>query len=93
MLGIAVFVTLIQFLINLIGQMWEEVCGWMRPLTIFFYFQAQQIALGEGGNVDLHVWGQPSVRVSGVGVLVAVGVIGYALALWTFCRRDLPAPL
>ena len=92
-LGIAVFVTLIQFLINLIGQMWEEVCGWMRPLTIFFYFQAQQIALGEGGNVDLHVWGQPSVRVSGVGVLVAVGVIGYALALWTFCRRDLPAPL
>ena len=26
-------------------------------------------------------------------VLLTVGGLGYALALWKFCRRDLPAPL
>jgi hypothetical protein len=26
-------------------------------------------------------------------VLGAVGGLGYLMALWTFCRRDLPAPL
>jgi hypothetical protein len=26
-------------------------------------------------------------------VLFTVGSVGYAMALWTFCRRDLPAPL
>jgi hypothetical protein len=26
-------------------------------------------------------------------VLYGVGLLGYALALWTFQRRDLPAPL
>ena len=28
-----------------------------------------------------------------VAVLAAVGCVGYLLTLWTFCRRDLPAPL
>jgi ABC-type transport system involved in multi-copper enzyme maturation permease subunit len=28
-----------------------------------------------------------------VAVLVAVGAIGYLLAVWRFSRRDLPAPL
>jgi hypothetical protein len=26
-------------------------------------------------------------------VLFGVGAVGYGMALWTFCRRDLPAPL
>jgi hypothetical protein len=26
-------------------------------------------------------------------VLLAVGAAGYLMALWVFCRRDLPAPL
>ena len=26
-------------------------------------------------------------------VLFGIGLLGYALALWTFRRRDLPAPL
>jgi ABC-2 type transport system permease protein len=34
-----------------------------------------------------------SYAVPSFSVLVAVGALGYALALWTFCRRDLPAPL
>ena len=28
-----------------------------------------------------------------MGVLAAAGSVGYGMALWTFCRRDLPAPL
>jgi ABC-2 type transport system permease protein len=94
-LGSAVFLTLIQFLINLVGQMWEEVFGWLRPFTVFYYFQAQPIVLGRGGNVDLSVWnhGQPLIQLPGALVLLAVGVLGYSLTLWTLSRRDLPAPL
>jgi ABC-2 type transport system permease protein len=46
--------------------------------------------------VDLgQAWndGQPLYAVPGVLVLFLVGAVGYGLALWTFCRRDLPAPL
>src|SRR5262249_33831549 len=37
-LGLAVFITLIQFLVNVLGQMWDTVEP-LRPLTIFYYYQ------------------------------------------------------
>jgi hypothetical protein len=37
--------------------------------------------------------GRPLVSVNVLLVLVAVGVVGYAMALWTLVRRDVPAPL
>ena len=94
-LGLAVLVTLLQFLVNVVGQLWDDG-RWLRPFTVFYYYQPQQIiratALvdGPGG-----VWngGQPLFAVNVLAVLVTVGSVGYALALWTFCRRDLPAPL
>ena len=93
-LGVAVFFFLVQFLLNLIGQMWPEAFGWARPLTVFYYYQPQQIILGQGWTVDLGVWngGQPLVAVPGAAVLFGVGIVGYALALRTFiaarrCRR------
>lgn len=91
----AVFLFLVMFLINLVGQMWEEGFGWARPLTVFYYYQPQQIILGQGWDVDLRVWngGRPLAHVPGAAVLFAVGLAGYALALRTFTRRDLPAPL
>jgi ABC-2 type transport system permease protein len=94
-LGLAVFITLVQFLVNLIGQMWGEAFGWMQPLTFFYYYQPQQIILGKGWCVNLSVWnaGQPLLHVPGALVLFLVGAVGYAGAFWTFCRRDLPAPL
>jgi ABC-2 type transport system permease protein len=79
-LGLAVLITLLQFLVNLIGQLWDVMAPW-RPFTIFYYYQPQQVVLG--GE-----WG-----VSTLAVLYGVGLVGYALALWTFSRRDLPAPL
>jgi ABC-2 type transport system permease protein len=94
-MGAAVLITLIQYLVNLIGQM----LTWFRPLrpfTIFYYYQPQQIILHGRWWQDLgDVWagGQPLVWVYPVLVLLFVGAHGYAMAFWTFSRRDLPAPL
>jgi ABC-2 type transport system permease protein len=86
-LGVAVFLTLIQFLINVLGQLWDGIEP-LRPLTIFYYYQPQQVILGHGWTVP--VWG---VQVPFLAVLFGVGLLGYGLALWIFSRRDLPAPL
>jgi ABC-2 type transport system permease protein len=93
-LGLAVFLTLLQFLVNLIGQMWETVAA-LRPLTIFYYYQPQQVILGQGWDVTLSEWngGQPLCHVPMPLVLYGVGLLGYGFALLTFTRRDLPAPL
>ncbi len=93
-LGVAVVVTLVQFLVNVVGQLWDAA-AWLRPLTVFYYYQPQQVILKRQWAVDLAAaWGlNAGPAVNGVLVLVAVGAAGYGLALWTFCRRDLPAPL
>ena len=56
----------------------------LRPLTVFYYYQPQLLILG--GAWDGQVW-------LNFAVLFGVGALGYALALWIFRRRDLPAPL
>jgi ABC-2 type transport system permease protein len=94
-MGVAVFLTLVQFLVNVVGQLWDAV-GILRPFTVFYYYQPQQIVLGHRWSVDLgDVWnsGHPLCALNVIAVLVALGIVGYALALWTFARRDLPAPL
>jgi ABC-2 type transport system permease protein len=78
-LGVAVFIFLVQFLVNLVAQMWDTLAV-LRPLTIFYYYQPQAVILGDG-------WDAKPL------VLYSVGVFGYLIALWTFHRRDLPAPL
>jgi ABC-2 type transport system permease protein len=84
-LGVAVIVALLQFLINLIGQLWEPAAP-LRPLTVFYYYQPQPIIL----NAD---WYQDSAVWLHLGVLAIAAIVGYGMAFWTFCRRDLPAPL
>jgi ABC-2 type transport system permease protein len=81
-LGLAVLLTLLQFLINVVGQMWD-VLEPLRPWTIFYYYQPQDLILGRPLTAVL-----PSLA-----VLYGVGLAGYLLALWVFTRRDLPAPL
>ena len=81
-LGLAVFVTLVQFLVNVVGQLWD-VLGPFRPWTIFYYYQPQDIIRGAPWSAVL-----PSLA-----VLYGVGAVGYAVALTAFTRRDLPAPL
>lgn len=94
-LGLAVFITLIQFLINVIGQLWEPMQR-LRPFTVFYYYEPQQLILDRNWILDIGTLFPESswtVRVNGTLLLFSVGAIGYALAFWTFCRRDLPAPL
>jgi len=93
-LGFAVFLMLVQFLVNLLGSMWDEA-AWLRPLTIFYYYQPQQLILTGDWCVTWSEWngGSPLVRLPMPAVLFGVGLLGYALALWTLVRRDLPAPL
>ncbi|HVS35165.1 MAG TPA: ABC transporter permease subunit [Gemmataceae bacterium] len=81
-LGVAVFATLIQFLVNVVGQLWD-VMEPLRPFTIFYYYQPQAMILGASREEVL----------KSLAVLYGVGVAGYAVALWLFTRRDLPAPL
>jgi ABC-2 type transport system permease protein len=93
-LGLAIFLLLIQFLINLIGQIWDVLAP-LRPLTIFYYFQPQQVILGGSWCVTWPEWhgGKDLVSVPMLVVLFGTGLVGYGLALWTFTSRDLPAPL
>jgi len=94
-MGAAVLITLLQFLVNVVGQLWETLAP-LRPLTVFYYYQPQQIILAGRWTVDVGAaWngGQPLLALNVLVVLFTVGAAGYALALWTFCRRDLPAPL
>jgi ABC-2 type transport system permease protein len=93
-LGLAVLLTLLQFLINLVGQLWDAV-ALLRPLTIFYYYQPQRVILGRKWTVNLSEWngGEPLCAMPMLAVLFGVGAFGYSMALWTFSRRDLPAPL
>jgi ABC-2 type transport system permease protein len=84
-LGLVVLLTLVQFLVNVIGQIWEPAEA-LRPFTVFYYYQPQAVILDGDWFQKPEVWTRPLV-------LVIVGTVGYALAFWTFCRRDLPAPL
>jgi ABC-2 type transport system permease protein len=92
-LGLAVLVFLIQFIINVVGQLWDTAAV-LRPLTVFYYYQPQQIILHGRWTVDaLAGRGTAPVPVNVLAVLFGVGAVGYLAALWAFCRRDLPAPL
>jgi ABC-2 type transport system permease protein len=93
-LGTAVVITLVQFLIHVVGQLWDAI-AFLRPFTVFYYYQPQPLILQHRWTVDLaKVWqlNQPLV-INQIAVLATLGVVGYGMALWTFCRRDLPAPL
>jgi beta-exotoxin I transport system permease protein len=82
-LGFAVLITLLQFLVNVIGQLWD-LAGHLRPLTIFYYYQPQEM-------ITATEWTQ--AQIVRLLVLYGVGITGYLMALRTFTRRDLPAPL
>ena len=90
--GYAVLIVVVMFVANTIGQLWEPA-GFVRPVTLFFYYQPQKAMLDNNWLVDMGSAWPGTPRVSGIGVLLTVGFVGYLLALRTFTRRDLPAPL
>ena len=90
--GYAVLTVVVMFVGNTIGQLWEPA-SFVRPFTLFFYYQPQKAMLNGNWLVDLGTAWPGVPRVPGIGVLLCVGMLGYLLALRTFIRRDLPAPL
>ena len=90
-MSIALGVTLVQFLLNLLGQLWDVLEPW-RPLTVFYYYQPQTIILREKWTVPIASW-WPGGEVNVIVVLLLVGAIGYGVAAAVFARRDIPAPL
>ena len=75
-----------MFLINILGQMWEDWIGWLRPYTVFYHYRPQLMIL----NDEWYKIGESWFH---LGVLVGVGLAGYLCAWIRFCRRDVPAPL
>lgn len=93
--GWAVLLVLTMFVANVIAQLWEPM-QWVRPFTLFYYYQPQKLWLNDQWNVDLgEVWngGRKFIRLPMVLLLFAVGTAGYSWALNKFMKRDLPAPL
>jgi beta-exotoxin I transport system permease protein len=93
-LGLAILVTLVQFLVNVIGQLWDGL-AFLRPFSVFYYYQPQAINLRGKWTVDPGIawFNEPLISVNVVLMLGLVGAIGYLMALRTFIRRDVPAPL
>jgi ABC-2 type transport system permease protein len=86
--GLGVLMGVLMFAANVVGQLWDEA-AWVRAFTAFYYYQPQKVMLR--GEWDVSPLGLGPVPV--VLVLLAAGAAGYLLALRTFTRRDLPAPL
>jgi ABC-2 type transport system permease protein len=94
-LGVAALVVVVMFVANVIGQLWEDA-AFVRPATVFYYYQPQKVWLDAVWTADLgDAWagGRPFARVNVLAVLSAVGAAGYLVAWRVFTRRDLPAPL
>ena len=90
--GYAVLIVVVMFVANTIGQLWEPA-GFVRPLTLFFYYQPQKAMLDGNWLVNLGAAWSGMPGVSGIGVLLATGIVGYLVGVRIFVRRDLPAPL
>ncbi len=84
--GTAISLFLGMFLVNVLGQMWEDWLGWLRPFTIFYHYRPQGLIKNVDWLADGAIWFH-------LGVLLGVGVLGYLFAWLSFSRRDLPAPL
>jgi ABC-2 type transport system permease protein len=94
-IGLAALVVVLMFVANVLGQLWDAA-AFLRPASLFFYYQPQKLWLYGDGFVDLgDAWagGSPLLKVPVLAVLFGAGALGYVIALRTFTRRDLPAPL
>jgi ABC-2 type transport system permease protein len=93
--GLAALVVVTMFVGNVVGQLWTGA-AFLRPASVFFYYQPQKLWLKADAYVDLgEAWtgGQALLALPVIPVLFGVGLCGYAVALRVFTRRDLPAPL
>jgi ABC-2 type transport system permease protein len=92
-IGLGLLAAVVMFIINVLGQLWDTV-GFLRPVSVFFYYQPQKIMIRDDWSANLgEAWPGVGVGIPVVGMLLLVGAVGYGFALRIFTRRDLPAPL
>jgi ABC-2 type transport system permease protein len=77
-LGLTLAFAVASYAVEFLGAIWPEL-AWLRPWSIFNYFQPSEIMEGVGDPAD-------------VVVLIAVFLAATAFGLWLFPRRDLAAP-
>jgi ABC-2 type transport system permease protein len=77
-LGVTLGITIAGYAVEILGTLWPDA-AWLRPASLFFYFQPTEVLSGRADPVDLAVLG-----------VVAAGAAGWAW--WVFPRRDLAAP-
>jgi ABC-2 type transport system permease protein len=77
-LGVTLAFAVTSYAVEFLGAIWPEL-AWLRPWSVFSYFQPAEIIQGAGDPGD-------------VVVLAAVFVVATAFGLWRFPRRDLAAP-
>lgn len=92
-IGFGFLIAVVMFVVNVLGQLWPTV-GFLRPFTVFFYYQPQKVMLRGEWFANLgDAWPGVVAGLPAAFVLLAVGAAGYLIALRVFTRRDLPAPL
>ena len=90
--GWAALIYILMFVINVIGQLWDQAAI-ARPFSLFFYYQPQKIWLLGEWNVNMSEAWPGAGTLPVVPFLLGLGFLGYGLAYRIFTRRDLPAPL
>lgn len=90
----------VQLLLRVLSLSWEEQ-AWLKFTTILSLYEPEVLVSYRERLPDAP-WALWTESVTGVYVLGGVGyavllmlggLVGFALAFWTFCRRDLPAPV
>lgn len=77
-LGLTLGFTIVAYAIEFLAAIWPDI-AWLRPWSLFSYFQPAEILAGDFEPGDL-------------AVLTAVGAAAVTYGLWLFPRRDLAAP-
>jgi ABC-type transport system involved in multi-copper enzyme maturation permease subunit len=77
-LGVTMVVAIGGYAVEILGTLWPDL-AWLRPASLFYYFQPMQVLAGRANPADFVALGA---------VIVAAG----AWAWWVFPRRDLAAP-
>ncbi len=71
------FLALVSYLVQVIAQLWPRA-AFLLPYSLNAYYSPPQILARQ------------ALAARSVAMLLAVGAVGIALALWRFLRRDIP---
>jgi len=92
-IGIVVSVLIVESILKLISRYAEDF-AWLKYLSMFTAFEPQVVSYhfwpSMAGQVNINPW---LLSAQYNGLLIGLGLAGYAAAAAIFCHRDLPAPL